>query len=498
MSENKKPFWFEYVTPPEQPGISPHARTGIIHTPHGDIQTPAFIPVGTKATVKALMPESVASLGGQAVLANAYHLHLQPGEDILDEAGGLGSFMNWQGPTFTDSGGFQVMSLGVGHKKVLAMTAENATKDELVHALETHVNAKSQPSGDQKSPNKTGSLAKVDEDGVTFKSHLDGKTLRFSPEISMNIQHKIGADIMFAFDELTTLANSYNYQRNSVQRTYRWAVRCLNEHAILNEQRMAIGKPYQALFGVVQGANYKDLRGIAASGLAEISKDTTPPNLVQTADNTVQTAESSNPDFDGYGIGGALDKNIMGEIIGWCLDELPDNKPRHLLGISAVDDLFKAVAAGIDTFDCVAPSREARNGAVYTIFGRYNLKKAKYERDFAPICKDPEAEAVSNEGSVANTGSVPNEGSVPDEGSVAKTKFVPQNLEDCQCYTCQNYSRAYIHHLVRAHEILAATLITIHNECFTVTLVENMRLALANGTFEEYKNEFLATYYREN
>ena len=300
-------------------------RAGVIHTPHGDIQTPAFIAVGTQATVKAVLPESMKELGAQAVLANAYHLYLQPGPDVVEEAGGLGAFMNWPGPTFTDSGGFQVMSLGVGFKKVLAMDTDRVQADDVI------------ADGKER-------LAHVDDDGVTFRSHLDGSTHRFTPEVSIGIQHQLGADIIFAFDELTTLVNTRGYQEESVQRTHEWAVRCLAEHRRLTAAHPQ--KPSQALFGVVQGAQYEDLRRQAARGLAEHRRQ-------------------DGRGFDGYGIGGALEKQNLATIVGWVSSELPADKPRHLLGISEPDDLFAAVAAGADTFDCVSPSRVARNAAVY-------------------------------------------------------------------------------------------------------------------------------------
>ncbi|HEX5334904.1 MAG TPA: tRNA-guanine transglycosylase, partial [Propionicimonas sp.] len=268
-------------------------RTGVIHTPHGGIRTPAFVAVGTKATVKAVLPEAVAGLGAQAVLANAYHLFLQPGSDIVDAAGGLGAFMNWPGPTFTDSGGFQVMSLGVGFKKVLAMDAKGLVDDDVIAAGKNR-------------------LAHVDDDGVTFTSHLNGDRHRFTPEVSMRIQHELGADIMFAFDECTTLMNTRGYQESSVARTQAWAVRCLAEHARLTTTRA--GKPYQALFGVVQGAQYEDLRRQASRHLAGLEVD--------------------GSSFDGFGIGGALEKENLGTIVGWVCSELPADKPRHLLGIS--------------------------------------------------------------------------------------------------------------------------------------------------------------------
>lgn len=386
-------------------------RAGTITTPHGEIQTPAFIAVGTKATVKSVLPESMAELGAQALLANAYHLYLQPGADILDEAGGLGAFMNWSGPTFTDSGGFQVMSLGSGFKKVIDMktvpVAPAAVPDDAV------------------APGKER-LAHIDDDGVWFKSHLNGDRHRFSPEISMQVQHQIGADIMFAFDELTTLQNSRGYQEESLERTRLWALRCLDEHFRLTSHR--VGKPYQALFGVIQGAQYEDLRRKACRDLGAMN-------------------------FDGYGIGGALEKENLGTIVRWCNEELPEDKPRHLLGISEPDDIFTAIENGADTFDCVSPTRVARNSAFYTPTGRYNLSGAKYKRDFGPL------------------------------------------QEGCDCYACANYSRAYIHHLYKAKEMLSATLISIHNERFVVKMVDDARLAIEAGTFFEFKAETLAQYY---
>jgi len=398
-------FSFDVVSQPER---SSSARAGTINTPHGQIQTPAFIPVGTKATVKSVMPESMQELGSQALLANAYHLYLQPGADIVDDAGGLGKFMNWPGPTFTDSGGFQVMSLGAGFKKVLAMETDTVQSDDVI------------------AENKTR-LAHVDDDGVTFKSHLDGTMHRFTPEFSMQVQHQLGADIIFAFDELTTLMNTREYQVMSLERTRLWAIRCIDEHNKLTADRST--KPYQALFGVIQGAQYEDLRRKAASDLGAM-------------------------DFDGYGIGGALDKHELGTIVGWVTEELPLARPRHLLGIGEPEDLFVGVEAGIDTFDCVSASRVARNAAVYNNFGRFNITNAKYRRSFEPL------------------------------------------VEGCQCYTCTHYTQAYLHHLVHAKELLASTLLTIHNEYFIVGLVAKMRQTLIAGTFQEFKTEFMGQYQR--
>ena len=386
---------------------NPLGRVGVISTPHGEIKTPAFIPVGTKATVKSVLPESIKDLDAQAVLSNAYHLYLQPGPEIVDQAGGLGAFMNWPGPTFTDSGGFQVLSLGVGYKKVIAMDATTLQ------------------AGDVMATDKDR-LAHVDDDGVTFKSHLDGSMHRFTPEVSMQVQHKIGADIIFAFDECTTLLNTRNYQEKSLDRTFEWAKRCISEHEKLTLERSH--RPYQALFGVVQGAQYEDLRRKAAKDLASL-------------------------DFDGFGIGGALDKNQLGTIVNWVTEELPVDKPRHLLGIGEPDDLFIGVENGADTFDCVAASRVARNNAVYGLDGRFNISVSAFKNDFSPID------------------------------------------ESCGCYTCKNYTKAYLNHLIKAKEMLGATLLTIHNEFFIVDLVAKMRQSIINGNFYDFKEEFLGRYY---
>jgi len=385
----------------------PLGRVGVITTPHGEIKTPAFIPVGTKATVKSVLPESIKDLDAQAVLSNAYHLYLQPGSDVVDEAGGLGSFMNWPGPTFTDSGGFQVLSLGVGYKKVIAMDSSTVQADDVMATDKDR-------------------LAHVDDDGVTFKSHLDGSMHRFTPEVSMQVQHKIGADIIFAFDECTTLLNTRNYQEKSLDRTFAWAKRCISEHEKLTIERSH--RPYQALFGVVQGAQYEDLRKKAAKDLASL-------------------------DFDGFGIGGALDKNKLGTIVNWVNEELPVNKPRHLLGIGEPDDLFVGVENGADTFDCVAASRVARNNAVYGLDGRFNISVSAFKRDFSPID------------------------------------------ESCGCYTCKNYTKAYLNHLIKGKEMLSSTLLTIHNEYFIVNLVAKMRQSIIDGNFFEFKEEFLGRFY---
>lgn len=382
------------------------ARAGVIRTPHGEIKTPAFIVVGTKANVKAILPEQVAGFGAQAVLANAYHLYLQPGHELIEKAGYLGKFMNWDGPTFTDSGGFQVLSLGSGFKKVLAMTTDVDAEIAIAKKGQRH--------------------AWVDDDGVMFKSHLDGSMHKFTPEFSMQVQAGIGADITFAFDELTSLIDPYDYQVEALERTHRWAERSLNEVKRLRAERP--DKPYQALFGVLQGANYEDLRKQTAEFLGSM-------------------------DFDGYGIGGALEKDSMTEIIRWVNEILPKDRPRHLLGIAEPDDMFAAVEQGVDTFDCVSPTRVGRNGAFYTFDGRKNIKASKHREDFSPL------------------------------------------LEDCQCYTCTHYTKAYIYHLFKAKESLAGTLASIHNEYFIVQLVDMMRRSIEDGSFYELKEAILKRYY---
>lgn len=382
-------------------------RAGVITTPHGEIQTPAFVPVGTKATLKALTPEQLTDTGAQSLLVNAYHLYLRPGHQIIDAAGGVNTFMNWDKPTFSDSGGFQVMSLGVGFKKVIDMQGD---------AIEKPLTKKEK-------------LAWVDDDGVTFKSHLDGSLHKFTPELSMQVQHGIGADITFAFDELTTLHDDYNYQIESLEkRTHPWAVRSLKEHQRLNAARTH--RPPQALFAVIQGADHEDLRRQSARYLGEM-------------------------EFDGFGLGGALRKDNIGEIVRWMSEELPEEKPRHMLGISEPDDIFACIENGADTFDCVSPARVARNGALYTRSGRKNITNVAYKEQFSAFD------------------------------------------ETCDCYTCGHYTAAYLHHLFHARELLANTLATIHNQRFIVRLVDDIRVSIVDGTFYQLKEEFLADYYRK-
>lgn len=393
--------------------IGPLGRAGTISTPHGDIKTPAFVTVGTKATVKALTPEIVRDLGAQVVLANTYHLYLEPGDELVRDAGGFAKFMNWKGPTMTDSGGFQVFSLGAafgskeGKLSKVSQGEEIATGDELEKGEEA------------------GKLAKIDEDGVTFKSYKDGSEHRFTPERSMEIQHNLGADMFFAFDECTSPSAPYKYQKEAMERTHRWAERSLNAHKKNTE---AASK--QGLFGVVQGGRHQDLREESARVLGAM-------------------------DFDGYGIGGSFDKDDMGTAVGWVNAILPEDKPRHLLGIGEPEDLFGGVENGCDIFDCVAPTRMGRNGTLHTRDGKINLRNAKFVRDFTPVDSE------------------------------------------CDCYTCKNYTRAYVAHLFRSNEMLAGTLGSIHNLRFLISLSENMRDAILNDTFEEFKTKFLERYSKK-
>jgi queuine tRNA-ribosyltransferase len=384
-------------------------RAGVLETSHGSIQTPAFVTVGTKGTVKSLTTEQVKDLGAQVVLANTYHLYLEPGDEMVKKMGGLGQMMQWSGPTMTDSGGFQAFSLGVAYEYGIGkFISSEAPQEEIVEeAYDT---------------NRKNKKAKITEDGVEFQSVIDGSTHFFSPEKSIQIQKNIGADIIFAFDECTSPHAGYQYLKESMERTHRWAERCLGEHK---------KSPSQSLFGIVQGGRYQDLREKSAKIIGEM-------------------------DFAGFGIGGSFVKEDMNDAVKWVNTILPKEKPRHLLGVGEPADLFGAVENGCDLFDCVAPTRIARNGTLYTHFGKINILNSKFKSDLGPI----------------------------DAG--------------CDCYTCQKYSRAYVAHLFRAKEMLGATLASIHNLRFIVRMVDNMREAILNGTFFEYKKEFLDLYGTNN
>lgn len=412
-------FSFEII---KKSAEAPRARTGVIHTPHGDVRTPAFITVGTKATVKALTPQQVKEyVGAQAVLANTYHLYLEPGDEIIAKHGGFPKMMGWHGPTFTDSGGFQVFSLGqaLGHGVSKIATSEDISKAE---AELSKREAQEAASG-----NVHEKMARIDEDGVTFKSVVDGSEHRFTPERSMRIQHNLGADIFFAFDECTSPLAPVSYQKEAMERTHRWAKRSLDEHRRLGVSS-ATGK-MQALYGVVQGGAHEELRRESARTLGSM-------------------------DFDGYGIGGSFTKDDMATAVAWVCEELPEGKPRHLLGIGEPLDMLLAIENGIDTFDCVAPTRMGRNGSLYTPDGRINITNARYKEDMSPVS------------------------------------------DDDSWYTHQ-FTKSYLSHLFRADEMLAGTIASIHNLKFLTTLVDDARKALEEGRFLEFKDTFIARYYKK-
>jgi len=401
---NKKPFSFEIHKKME----GALGRVGTIHTPHGDVQTPAFVTVGTKATVKGITPEMLQNIGSQVVLANTYHLYLEPGDQIVKEAGGFPKMMNWQGPTMTDSGGFQVFSLGEAFGTGVSKVASG--EDIVV--------------SERKGYSKSNKFAHIDEQGVTFRSYIDGSKHRFTPESSMEIQWNLGADMIFAFDECTSPLADHDYQTEAMNRTHRWAERSLKRHTELDPENI------QALFGVVQGGRFRDLREESARVLGAM-------------------------DFDGYGIGGSFNKEDMDSTVKWVNTILPEEKPRHMLGIGEPIDIFGGIENGCDLFDCVSPTRVARHGRIYTYDGPMQIKNARFKRDLEPL----DAE--------------------------------------CECYTCKNYTRSYIHHLLRAKEMLGQTLGSIHNLHFLVKLVDDVRDSVHNETFYDLKKSFLDRYYKK-
>ncbi len=375
-------------------------RAGVIHTPHGDIETPAFVVVGTKGTVKSIKPEDMRDIvGNQVALANTYHLFLQPGDDVIKEAGGLHKFANWQLPTITDSGGFQVFSLGAAFGKGVTKFAVGEVTEQ---TEKSGLNVYS-----KKIAEEHGKLCVIDEEGVTFTSHIDGSMHRFTAERSIDIQHNIGADIIIAFDECTSPSADKDYQREAMDRTHRWAKRSILAH---KQNYEALKK--QGLYGVVQGGRHLDLREESARTLSAM-------------------------DFDGFGIGGSFTKADLGDALRVVNEILPENKPRHLLGIGEPEDITEGVKLGCDTFDCVAPTRIGRTGTIYerTNEGhkRTNLLNARYERDF----------------------------SKPDES--------------CDCYVCQNYTKAYLAHLFRAREMLGPHLASLHNLYYIVNFTKRLR-----------------------
>ncbi len=354
------------------------ARRGVISTPHGEIQTPVFMPVGTAATVKAMRPEQVEDLGAEIILSNTYHLYLRPGHELIREAGGLHKFMNWHKPILTDSGGFQVFSLK--------------------------------------------GLRKITEDGVTFQSHIDGSRHMLTPEKVVEIQTALGSDIMMAFDECPPYPADKSYVEKSLDTTIKWLKRCKEAHR--NTEK-------QALFGIMQGGMHYDLRKRSAEAIVEL-------------------------DLPGYSIGGLSvgePKELMLEVLDYCVDFLPKDKPRYVMGVGTPDYIFEGVERGVDMFDCVLPTRVARNGQAMTSHGPLNMKNKKFERDFGPLD------------------------------------------EHCDCYTCRNYSRAYIRHLVKANEIFASMLLSNHNLAFLVNMMKGIRKSIEEDRFSEYKKEFYEKYY---
>lgn len=406
--------------------VDPHtrARCGILKTPHGEIHTPSFVAVGTQATVKAVGPDDLKKIGIQVLIANTYHLHLRPGEGVIAQMGGLHKFMGWDGPIMTDSGGFQAFSLGAAIEHGVGKIA-SIFPDE-VEAAERggHLNKARQGQ----------SLVKITEEGIEFRSHLDGSPRKFTPENTIEIQKKLSADMIFVLDECTSPLHDYEYTKRAMERTHRWAVRaleCFRTSPPTPPRHGEGGAPFptregdqggrstdrrQALFGIVQGGAYRDLREQSARFISSL-------------------------DFDGIGIGGSVgrSKDDLYKVLDWTIPLLPEERPRHLLGIGEIEDIFHAVARGIDLFDCVAPTRMARNGALWVKDAenfRINITNAVYKTDPRPIA------------------------------------------EECVCYTCQNFSRAYLHHLFIAKEILAMRLATIHNLYFLESLMRKIRAAI--------------------
>jgi tRNA-guanine transglycosylase len=411
------------------------ARAGRLHTPHGSFDTPAFVAVGTQATVKAMGVDDLQAVGTPVLFCNTYHLYLRPTAEVVAELGGLHRFMGWHGPIMTDSGGFQVFSLGAsiehGVGKIASVFPDEADPTSPAAAAGT----RSAPADSAaRRPRDMTSLVKITEEGVRFRSHLDGSRHVFTPELSIAVQRQLGADMILAFDECTSPLHDHAYTEQAMQRTHRWAERSL---AAFRATPAPHGRR-QALFGIIQGGAYPDLREASTRFMAELP-------------------------FDGIAIGGSLGrtKADMHAVLDLTIPQLPDHKPRHLLGIGEIADVFEVVARGVDTFDCVAPTRMARNGALLarTLDGRplprfrLNLKNARYKRD-------------------------------------------PRPLEaDCTCFTCRHHSRAYLHHLFRTEELLAFRLATIHNLHFFNGLMVDIRAALAEGRFEALRAAWLNRAY---
>jgi len=386
------------------------ARAGEIVTPHGSLHTPSFIPVGTLATVKGISVNDLRRIGSQVIIANTYHLHLQPGEDLIEKMGGLHQFMGWDGPLITDSGGFQIFSLGAAKEHGVGKIA-SIFPDEKNH--EGHLRSK-----------KGKSLVHVDEDGVEFISYRNGSRHRFTPEGVIEIERKLGADIILVLDECTSPFHDYEYTKKAMDRTHRWAIRALKEFKHTSFKN-------QALFGIIQGGAYHDLREKSAQFISE-------------------------QDFDGYAIGGSLGKSTeeMHQVLEWTIPPLPQDMPRHLLGIGEIEDIFEVVTRGVDLFDCVLPTRLARTGTLFTKEGqrfRMHIRNAQYTNDPRPI------------------------------------------EQGCDCYTCCNFSRAYLRYLFMAKELLAIQLASIHNLYFLESLMRQIRSAIQEKKLAELKKEWFST-----
>lgn len=380
------------------------ARAGRIETPHGSIETPSFVTVGTLASVRTLTPDEIKAVGSQVVLANTYHLFLEGRHEAVARAGGLAKFMAWDGPTMTDSGGFQVFSMGFGADHGIGKNTPYFPGGEV-------------PTDLTRSEIEAPSKIKITEEKVVFNSPKNGETLELSPESSVRIQEIIGADMFFAFDECTSPLSSYEYTKQAVERTARWAKRCIE----------AKTRDDQAMFGVIQGGIWEDLRNQSTKDISELP-------------------------FEGFGLGGpvGISREDIRRVVGWMTTQLPKEKPRHLLGMGSPRELIDVIAEGVDTFDCVVPTREARNGTIYTKNGKYHVQNADFRFDLSPL------------------------------------------EEGCRCFSCQTFTRSYIHHLFRSGELLAKRLATIHNLFFINALVARARAAIKEGSFKEFAEEFYA------
>ncbi len=390
------------------------ARAGTLVTPSGVIKTPSFVPVGTKANVKGVLPEQLKALGAQVVLANTYHLYLSPGEGIVNQGGKLAKFMGWKGPTMTDSGGFQVFSLGAAFGKTITkFVKEDAPLEEGVAVYDESV------------ASQHGQLAVIDEEGVSFTSHLDGSLHRFTPERSIEIQQALGADMFFAFDECTSPNAPYEYQKEAMDRTHRWAERSLRAH----RQNIDANK-LQGIFGIVQGGRYEDLRKESAKEIASMG-------------------------FDGIGIGGSFSKEDMRGALQAAVSELPEELPKHFLGIGEPGDILEGIANGMDLFDCVAATRIGRHGSIYTKRGIIHLTGERFRNDFTPL----DAETL-----------------------------IPGT---------ESFTRAYVAHLIRSKELLGSVICSMHNVGFILRLVDEARQAIHDGRFDTFRADFVRDYYQK-